>query len=157
MKNSVLFKSLIDVFFFFHVIGLIAILLNFPLGFIVKNIEEPKLLEWVFWAINSICYFIFLKGLFFLRKLARAFLSQKYFIDSIVVNLKISGNHLISAGLISILTLWTGKLLNLDLEPVSHLFAITPVFLIIVGLFFLIQSKTLLQAIRLKNENDLTV
>ena len=158
MKNSVLFKSLIDIFFFFHVIGFIAILLKFPMGFIdVGNIAKPQLLDWLFMAVNTICYFIFLKGLYFLRKLARAFLSQKHFTDSITADLKMSGIHFISAGLISVLTLWSGKLLNIDLEPVTRLFAITPVFLIIVGLFFVIQSKTLLHAIKLKSENDLTV
>ena len=158
MKNSVLFKSLIDIFFVFHIIGFIAMLLKFPMGFIdVENIAKPQLLDWVFLAINTICYLIFLKGLYFLRKLARAFLSQKYFADSIAVNMKISGTHFISAGLISVLTLWSGKLLNLNLEPVYRSFVITPVFLIIVGLFFVIQSKTLLLAIRLKSENDLTI
>jgi hypothetical protein len=45
----------------------------------------------------------------------------------------------------------------MDFEPVYKSFSITPIFLMIVGLFFAIQRKTLSQAIRLKNENDMIV
>jgi uncharacterized membrane protein YvlD (DUF360 family) len=71
--------------------------------------------------------------------------------------MKICGNQFIYAGMISILTVLTDKLLNLNIEPVFKSLSITPIFLMIVGLFFVIQSKTFSQAIRIKNENDLMV
>ncbi len=158
MKNSVLFKSLIDIFFLLHVIGFIAILFKIPVGFIdVKNIEPPLLGDWTILAINILVYFIFLRGLFFLRKMARIFLSQNHLSGSAVNYMKTCGNQFIYAGLISILTVLTDKLLNLNIEPVFKSLSITPIFLMIVGLFFVIQSKTFSQAIRIKNENDLMV
>lgn len=158
MKNSILFKSLIDIFFFIHVLGLIAILFKFPLGLIeVKNIETPQISDWIIMAINAFVYFIFLRGLFFLRKMARVFLSQNSFSKPVANYMKICGNQFVYAGLISIAMLLIGKLLELNIEPIYKSFSITPIFLMIVGLFFVIQSRTLSLAINLKNENDLVV
>jgi len=158
MKNSILFKSLIDIFFFIHVLGLIAILFKFPLGLIeVKNIETPQIPDWIIMAINAFVYFIFLRGLFFLRKMARIFLSQNNFSKPVVNYMKICGNQFVYAGLISIVMLLIGKLLELNIAPIYKSYSITPIFLLIVGLFFVIQSRTLSLAINLKNENDLVV
>lgn len=159
MKNSILFKSLIDIFFFIHVLGLIAILFKFPLGLIeVKNIETPQISDWIIMAINAFVYFIFLRGLFFLRKMARILLSQeKSFSKPVVDYMRICGNQFVYAGLISIVMLLIGKLLELNIAPIYKSYSITPIFLLIVGLFFVIQSRTLSLAINLKNENDLVV
>jgi uncharacterized membrane protein YvlD (DUF360 family) len=89
--------------------------------------------------------------------MARIFLSQNHLSESAVSYMKICGNQFIYAGMISILTVLTDKLLNLNIEPVFKSLSITPIFLMIVGLFFVIQSKTFSQAIRIKNENDLMV
>jgi len=158
MKNSFLFKSLIDIFFFIHVIGLIAILFKFPMGFIdVKNQEAPQFWDWTILVMNTFVYFIFLRGLFFLRKMARIFLSQNHFTKPVVNYMKICGNQFVCAGVISILILLIGKFLDLDFEPIYKSLSITPIFLMIVGLFFAIQSRTLSHAINIKNENDLMV
>lgn len=158
MKNSVLFKSLIDIFFFIQVIGLIATLFTFPLLFMdIGNLEAPTLWDWIILPINCIAYFVFIRGLFFLRKMARIFLSQNSFSEKLVNYMKICGNQFIYAGIISIIILLTGKLLDLNIEPFYKSFSITPIFLLIVGLFFAIQSRTLSQAIIIKNENDLMV
>lgn len=157
MKNSVLFKSLIDIFFFIHVIGLIAILFKIPIVFMVKNTEPPQFLDWIILVINAFVYFIFLRGVFFLRKTARIFLSHHHFSKPVVNYMKICGNQFVYAGLISIVIFLTGKNFDLNFEPIHKSFSITPLFLIIVGLFFIIQSRTLSYAISLKNENDLVV
>jgi hypothetical protein len=59
--------------------------------------------------------------------------------------------------MISTRIMMTGKLLEINFDPIYNSFSITPIFLIIVGLFFVIQSKTLSHSVRLKNENDLIV
>ncbi len=158
MKKSVLFKSLIDIFFFIHVIGLIAILFKFPIEFIgFKNQETSQFWNWIILSMNALAYLIFLRGLFFLRKMARIFLSQNHFTESVVNYMKICGNQFVYAGLILIIILATGKTLNLDFEPIYKSLSITPIFLVIVGLFFTIQSRTLSIAINIKNENNLMV
>jgi len=158
MKNSLLFKSLIDIFFLLHLIGLIALLMKIPLGFIpVKNIEPLHLSGWIFLIINCIVYLIFLRGLFFLRKIAREFLLNKTLSKTVVDFMKKTGNQFTLAGLISLIIILTEKLFDLQIETIPKSFSITPIFLVIVGLFFTVQSQTLLNAIKIKDENDLMI
>lgn len=161
MKNSFLFKSLIDIFFFLHVIGLIAILMRIPMGFIAaENIEPLQLDGWIILIFKCIIAFIFLRGLFFLRKIARVFLLKNTFTKNVANYMKITGNHFTYAGLISVLIILSEKFFNLNFDPVLPIpksFSINPIFLIIVGLFFTIQSQTLRKAIKIKDENDLMV
>jgi len=158
MKNSSLFKSLIDILFFLHVLGLFAILLRFPLGVIdVANMEPLNLWEWIILTISCLIYFIFLRGLFFLRKIAREFLLNKMFTKSVANSMKISGNQFTYAGIISLLIFLSKRLFDFNFESIPQSVSITPIFLIIVGLFFTIQSKILLKAISIKDENDLTI
>ena len=157
MKKAVLFKTLIDIIFYLYVIGLIAILLKSPFNLTKEtNLEQPNFLYWLILAIDGICYFIFLRGLYFLRKMARIFLSEKYFTKTVAISMQSSGNQFIYAGLLSILGWTLGLIFNIAIDP-SNTLRIIPLFIIIIGLFFTIQSKALLSAIEIKNENDLTV
>ena len=88
--------------------------------------------------------------------MARVFLSQKYFTDTVAISMKITGSQFIYSGLIAFLALLLGRLFDIDVEPINTI-QITPIFIIIIGLFFTIQSKALLLAIKIKNENKLTV
>jgi len=157
MKKAVLFKTLIDIIFYLYVIGLIAILLKSPFNLTKEtNLEQPNFLYWLILAIDGICYFIFLRGLYFLRKMARIFLSEKYFTKTVAISMQSSGNQFVYAGLLSILGWTLGLIFNIAIDP-SNTLRIIPLFIIIIGLFFTIQSKALLSAIEIKNENDLTV
>ncbi|MBN2777826.1 MAG: hypothetical protein JXR36_09290 [Bacteroidales bacterium] len=132
--------------------------MRIPLGFIpVKNMEPLHLSGWILLIINCIVYIIFLRGLFFLRKIAREFLLNKTLTKIVVNSMKITGNQFTLAGLISLIIILTEKLFDLHIETIPKSFSITPFFLIIVGLFFTIQSQTLLKAIKIKDENDLMV
>lgn len=158
MKNAVLFKTLIDIFFFIHVLGIIAFLFKIPFGFFdVENMEVNRFRDWTILGINSFVYFIFLRGLFFLRKLARILLAVNHLSKPLVKYMKKCGNMFLFAGIFSVLLFLTGKFLNVIYEPVYSSFSITPIFLMIIGLFFVIQSRTLSHALIIKNENDLMV
>ena len=158
MKNSLLFKSLIDILFVLHVLGLFAILLRFPLGVVdVVNMEPLNLWKWIILTISCLIYLIFLRGLFFLRKIAREFLLNKMFTESVAISMKKSGSQFTYAGIISLLIFLSKRLFDLNFEFIPQSVSITPIFLIIVGLFLTIQSKILLKTISIKNENDLTI
>jgi len=158
MKNSVVLKSLIDIFFFIHVIGFVASLGSFLFGFVdIGNLEVPEYAKWIILTGNVIVYFMFLLGLFFLRRMARIFLSRNHFSESLAGYMKISGNQFVYAALISVLVWLVAEFFDFDYKSVYKLLSINPVFLMIIGLFFTIQSKTLYQAVRLKSESDLTI
>jgi hypothetical protein len=103
---------------------------------------------------------VFLRGLYFLRKMARFLLSSKYFSDNIIRNLKKSGNHFLLTSLISfalIFAQWIGKMVDGKIELAYDQELLVPLFLAIIGIFFIIQSSTLDLAKSLKEENELTV
>lgn len=158
MKDLRLFKSLIDILFFLHVLGPLAIVLWFPLGiFDGANTEQLHLLEWIILTVYCIIYLIFLRGLFFLRKIARKLLQNIIFNKSVAYSTMISGYHFIFAGILLLLIKLSEKLFQLNFESLPKSFSITPIFLIMVGLFFIIQSEILLKAIDIKGENDMTI
>lgn len=158
MKNLRLFKSLIEILFFLHVLGLFAIVLWFPLGiFDGANTEQLHLWEWIILTAYCIIYLIFLRGLFFLRMTARKLLQNKIFTKYVAYSTQISGYHFIIAGILLLLIKLSENFLQLNFESLPKSFSIIPVFLIMVGLFFVIQSEILLKAIDIKDENDMTV
>ena len=164
MKYKQLLKTLIDVLFFLHLTLLIVALLVLLFGvgseFInVKDLDGTAW-TWTALAIALICAVLFLRGLYYLRLIVNQLISQAYFSNSIIKNLQQSGNDFVLSGSLILLisfVLWIGNIfhgeLNLRLDT-EHLGAL---FLIIVGLFFSIQSKTLTLARAIKAENDLTV
>ena len=92
--------------------------------------------------------------------MARHLLANKYFSKQTIKNLKISGTHFSLAGILSLVIIflaWIGKLYDGKLELIYDLNLMIPLFLLIIGLFFIIQSEALLVAKNFKEENELTV
>ena len=164
MKKAIWFKTLVDILYILHCIGLVAILLLIPFGELkinkVKlNVEDFNLFYWLALIIGIITYIIFLRGLYFLRETARFLLSNKKFSDPIIQNLKKSGNHFIYVGIIFFflsVVVWIvnlgGRTTQLNVDIV-----LIPLFLTTIGLFFIIQSNTLNLAKGIKEENELTI
>jgi hypothetical protein len=165
MKKTALFITLIDILYALQVIGLIAVLFMIP--FVLVNIthenvsaEEWNLFYWLVFILTLVKYMVFLRGLYFLRKMARFLLSSKYFSEDIIRNLKKSGNHFLLTSLISfalIFAQWIGKRVNGKIELAYDQELLVPLFLAIIGIFFIIQSSTINLAKSLKEENELTV
>lgn len=165
MKKTIVFKTLVDILYILNFIGLIGIIFTIPFGIINVNqantsIEDWNLFYWLTFIISLFGYVIFLRGLYYLRKTARFLLSNKYFSDSIIQNLKKSGNHFLFTGIISFILsiiLWIRKLTVGKFELIYDNNLLIPLFLIIIGIFFIIQSNTLDLAKNIKEENELTV
>ena len=165
MKKTILFKTLVDILYFLHFIGLLGIILILPFGIVNINqanisVEDWSFFNWIIVIISLTTYIIFLRGLYYLRKMARFLLSNKYFSNLIISNSKKSGTHFLLTGVLSlflIILLWINKLYDGKLELVYDINFMIPLFLMIIGMFFIIQSKTLLLAKNIKEENELTV
>ena len=165
MKKTILFKTLVDILYFLHFIGLIGIFFILPFGIVNTNqvnmdVEEPTLFFWIIALISLATYIIFLRGLFYLRKMAKSLLSKNFFSELIIRNSKNSGIHFLLTGILSIIVvilLWFNTLFNGKLELQYNFTIMFPLFLMIIGVFLIIQSKTLFLAKNLKEENELTV
>jgi hypothetical protein len=165
MKKTTIFKSLIDILYILHVIGLIGILFILPFGTVqlnqdTMNIEDWSLLHWSIVVLSLSAYLLFLRGLYFLRKMARFLLSNNYFSLDTIASLKKSGKNFLYTGIISftlIVILWTSKLSGEKFNFTYDKDVIIPLFLSIIGIFFIIQSNALILAKGMKEENELTV
>ncbi len=165
MKNNILFKTLIDILFFLQCFGLLGALIILPtnIGTISQAnipLETWSLTHWLIFILSSVGYLLFLIGLYYLRKMARHHLSNKSFSINIIQNLKKSGQYFILYGIITvgiILIQFLEKLLNSTIEFTYDINVQMSVLSLIIGLFFILQSNTLMNAKLLKEENDLTV
>ena len=165
MKKSFLFKSLVDYLYILNVGGFLLLLITISFGFVEINEIKGSDEDWSVLAISIICVsvltcIVFLKGVHYLRKMARHLLTNKYFSKQIIKYLKISGTHFLLAGVMFVVIMilrWIGKLRAGLFEFVYDTNLMVPLFLMIIGLFFMIQSEALLVAKNFKEENDLTV
>ncbi|MEX2350511.1 MAG: DUF2975 domain-containing protein [Flavobacteriaceae bacterium] len=165
MAKSILFKTLVDILYILHFIGLIGMLLILPFGRVNinkvnMNVEDLTLFYCFVVIVGILIYIIFLRGLYYLRKTARFLLSNKYFSEQIITNLKKSGNHFLLTGVILLALyaiLWIYKLYGGELELVYGTNLLISLFLMIIGMFFIIQSDTLALAKNINEENELTV
>ena len=165
MKKSFLFKSLVDYLYILNVGGFLLLLITISFGFVEINEIKGSDEDWSVLAISIICVsvltcIVFLKGVYYLRKMARHLLTNKYFSKQIIKYLKISGTHFLLAGVMFVVIMilrWIGKLRAGLFEFVYDTNLMVPLFLMIIGLFFMIQSEALLVAKNFKEENDLTV
>jgi hypothetical protein len=163
--NKELFKDLIEILFILHMLAIGVLLILVPFLAISgalnsSDLDGFSIFEGIAVVILMACLFLFMRGLFYLRKVAKSILAEKYFSLPMIDNLGKSGRDFLKTGFFSfgiILVLWLGDVsdgklvFGLDINMMSSL------FLMIVGLFFIIQSNTLAYAKDIKEENDLTV
>ena len=165
MKKTIVFKTLVDILYLFHFIGLAAIVFIIPFGIVAINqvniaIEDWSLFYWLIFIVSLVTYLIFLRGLYFLRKMARFLLSHKYFSVRIIQSLKKSGIHFLLTGVLNFslfVAVWINKLNGGEIELIFGNNNLIPLFLMIIGMFFIIQSNTLELARGFKEENQLTI
>jgi hypothetical protein len=164
MKRSILFKTLVDILFMAQVVGFIGVIFFIPSGVLRINMIDLPVSEWtfVFWLIlllSLIGYIVFVMGLFHLRKVARHLLSNRYFDVTVVEHLKYSGRYFVISGMVSFvisLIIWVIKITMKTLALYDS-DIITSLFIITIGLFFIIQSEVIMNAKTFKEDSDLTI
>ncbi|MFD1550953.1 hypothetical protein DNU06_04880 [Putridiphycobacter roseus] len=165
MKKITLLKSLVDILYFLHFLGLIAILFFITIGIISPNETATSLpplnsFHWTIILIGLFAYIVFMMGLNYLRKVSRLLATNDFFSMEIIKQFKNTGNHFLATGIITtalLLANGVNHLFNGKLIFSYDLTFIIPMFLMIIGLFFLIQSKSIRLAKSYKEENELTV
>lgn len=165
MKKEILFKTSIDIIYILQIFGCINIILPLWSGVININqvnvsVENWMVFHWSIFLLSAIAYFAFLVGLYFLRKVARSLLTSKQFSEKIIRNLKTTGRFFLYSSGTAILVeiiLFIGNLSLGNLELVFDSNGMTPLLLLIIGLFFILQSKTLGIAKKFKEDTELTI
>mgnify|MGYP001331762343 FL=1 len=164
MKRNIVFKTLIDILFIFQGFGILGAFLIMPFGVtkinqINLNVSEWPITYWSLLVLSLIAFIVFITGVFFLRKVGRYLLSNQYFAIEVIDNLKKSGRFFIYTGIISFSVFvisWVVKF-NSGNVLLYNTDVVLPLFITIVGLFFLIQSDVLMVSKNAKEDNDLTI
>ncbi len=160
-----IFLFAINFLYILHFVGLLNIISILPSNNSTDvNYKDVTLFFWIVFIISVSTYIIFLRGINYLRISAKFLLSRKPFSEEITSNLKKSGKHFLITGILALFliifivfdsSLYAKLLLSIDL--IGYLFLVAPLFLMIIGMFLLIQSEMLLIAKNLKSENELTI
>lgn len=171
MKLNKLFKHLIDLAFYLMVPvviffpGTILYILIFPQQSIIKvNIPYTEQGFGSGALLFTICFFVlfllFFAGFFQLRKFAGQLLKKKLFSSEVIKSTKKAGQFFTACGLGSLVFIGINSLLTNE-GKISITFGISNfsllLFLLIVGVLFLLLSDAFARALKLKEENDLTV
>jgi len=185
MKTIKILKTAINLLFFGLVIVLFAqILFWFTVYFFndslppflqnFKMIFDPAFFSWKILVnplTTAINFVLFIVAIFYLRKSIAPFVHLDFYSASITDNLKKKGNIFIFIGtstiLIQFLTAVCMFNITQNFVKINSLFTVSSVivsaidlksiFLIIAGLFFLLFSKSFINAREIKQENDLTI
>lgn len=164
MKRNILFKTLVDILFIFQAIGFIGLLVVMPFGVARIKIMDITQVEgsWMYWwavLLSLIGYFIFIMGLFHLRKMARHLLSNKYFDLVVVKHLRKCGHYFVATGVFNLLIFIALWVMNLTVGKVSFYDSdvMLSLFMMMIGLFFIIQSQVTLSAKNFKDDSELTI
>ncbi len=165
MRNNTPFKVLIDILFYCNVFVVIGMALSLSMGGMTTktgsmNMASWNTESWMDVVVSVFIYFLFITGLFYLRKVARNILNNNQFTSTMATNLYRSGMLFTLTGILSLFLsffLWVSHLLRNELKIELDYEVMVPFFLMIIGAFFIIQSKIILEAKGIKEDNELTI
>jgi hypothetical protein len=151
--------------------GIIGFLFVLPFGIFSTSVGDVRLenpedfsklpiLYWFAVGASIATYMLMLISLFYLKKTARHFLDNNLLKNLVIDNLSKNGKFLVLTAIgttLSYILIWFAKIEGgtLTLQYGTNIFI--PLFIAIVGLFFILIANTLNNARLLQEENDLTI
>ena len=162
MKTSSIFRFLLNILLLLLLFNVIDFYLlpfyNIETGEIMLY-KEWDFITWLFMVIIMFSYTMYFLATIFLWRMTKELIREQYFSSNIIKFLKVSGNYFVIASALLLLTHISMIIYSCyyELDPVFNFTVTDPLFLMIVRLFFKIQSKILSQAKIYKDEFDLTI
>ena len=164
-------KLLIDTLFIILCLGILGFFFILPFEVFSTKIADVEFqdyegfrnLPFLYWmgiGMSLLTYILFLVGLNYLRKTANNFISTSSYTVEITKNLKLSGIFFILSAIILALAyvvVWAIDVSKGQIKLVLGTNVMIPMFLCIVGFFFMLQSKVLDQARLFKEDSNLTI
>ncbi len=121
-------------------------------------ISDLTIAHYIFMGLNLIFYFVFIFGLIKLRTAAKLILSNNIYNPSLSMNTDLAGKSFILTGVFwwlfdGLSSIHFDNTLSIGVSDKTFIY----LFIICIGLFFMLTSKLFTNAIQLKTENDLTI
>ena len=171
MKKTILFNKLLNFLFYLSLVIVLSISISFfaipclveidpaRIRILNQDVISVHLIPYTF-VVIIICFYI-IRALFYLKKVSYLLLKKHHFSDDIIINLKKTGKNFLISGIISgsfeilffLYTMLEYRFQGFKIPPSIYMI----LFLLIIGLFFIIQSESLAKAKELEEENKLTI
>jgi hypothetical protein len=114
--------------------------------------------HYLFMALNLIVYSVFIYGLFRLRIVSKLFLNNTFYNSELGKNSNLAGKCFILSGVFwwlidGLSSIHFNNEFSIGVSEKTFIY----LFIIVIGLFFMLTSRLFDRALELKNENDLTI
>lgn len=159
MKNAYFLKNIINLLFGIYSITLFLFIIFSLFDFGEITFDGNYQNKWIIF-IQFVPTVLFLFGLWFLRKVSIQYIKNKNVTFLTHKSIKKAGAFFIMAGIVKItlsILLWVQNLTNKDISFSTGSETTLTFILLIVGLFMLLQSKTLVLAKEYEDEINLTI
>ena len=170
MRKLNILKAVLDLFWFFSVIGAIGIVIFLPYFLFSSEMDIPikirgqEISRFTFFSkvivfINVVSGLLFLYSIYLLRKVVALFQKKEIFNPEVVRMFNLIGTLLIVSSVMSSSSLYGYNIIERSHLSLSIDFGSYDSFLISlsIGLFFMVISEVFKIATTLKNENELTI
>lgn len=170
MRQLTILKAILDLFWFFTLIGAIGVVVFLPFylfGFVVdipikikgQEIATNDVFSKIIVFINVVSGLLFLYSIYLLRKVVSLFQKREIFNEELVKLFNLIGQLVIATSLISNISLFIYKFVEKDSADLNLDLGSYDSFLISIslGLFFIVISAIFKIATRMKEENELTI
>jgi len=167
MRKIHILKTIVDIIWIVSIPIIPLIIVFIPYLFItddfsglnlVVNGIDLEILDTIsklFVAISLLSYLAFIYCIYRFRKLLRYFLSRKIFDNQVIKGFNVIGNLLIAFGFIIVLVSIVSKVISQKME--FEIGINSNLFIIGLGLFFIVLSETFSKSKELKKDSDLTI
>ncbi len=170
MRKLNVLKTVLDFFWFFSLIGIVGILIFVPfylfnsdMGIPIRikgqEINSTSILTKAVVLINVVSGLLFFYSIFLLRKVVTLFQKKVIFSAEVVKLFNLIGKLIVVSSIMSSVSIFVYNAIERNELAVSLDFASYDSLLISVslGLFFMVISEIFKIAIRIKEENELTI
>ncbi len=123
-----------------------------------RSISEISGLHYLLIGLNLILYLVFIYGLIKLRTVASLFLNNTYYDPELGKNIDLSGKSFVLTGIFwwivdGLSSFFLNHHISIGVSEKTFVY----LFIIVIGLFFILAGKLFDNAYTLKSENDLTI
>jgi hypothetical protein len=170
MRQLNILKTILDIFWFFTLIGAIGVVVFLPFYLFGDEVDIPikikgqeittnDLFSKIVVLANVVSGLLFLYSIYLLRKVVGLFQKREIFNEEIVKLFNLIGQLVIASSLISNVSLFIYKFVVKDHADLTLDLGSYDSFLISIslGLFFIVISAVFKIATRMKEENELTI
>ncbi|GGG93892.1 hypothetical protein GCM10011416_08930 [Polaribacter pacificus] len=168
MKAIKTIQWVINLLFYISILSVGIFVLSYPvwlfmgdkIPFTFKEIQFIYNSNWstkVLFLVVIISQILFTIGFYHLKTVTRLFISNKTFSLASITHLKKAGNLFTFIGLLILLLRAFNWIFDTSIVSIWNGIDMLYLFILFIGLFFILISKVLIEARQLKQENDLTI